>query len=616
MDYPYKCNLKVENIFGNQEVELTLYSGITVFVGENASGKTQTLKALRDYLKINLSNHKVRYLSSNRIGEMEQFRSKTNQYSYSADQFNVGDQRAKQVRHEIETASGDFFTMDDRKDVYIKVAERLSILFNRQIYIRWDSGNMKVFFEKTETEDEYSVAAEASGLVNVISILAALFDEDIQVLMIDEPEVSLHPQLQSYLLREIQKSVSRYGKTVIISTHSTQMIAFNSINDLSNLIFFTQKKTPIQIHPEIPELENRKLRDFLMRMSQVYKTGFFAKKVLLVEGASDLIICQFLSNRLELNIDVAGTQIIPVDGKGQFPIITKFFRLIGKEVVVLTDLDGFIDDNSIVDLFVQLPDAIKLANKHGSDNISEMIRSIKSRIAELANSNVDILKDIYEVHPYWLHRTNEEDEGKIVRRAIVGQLFRFEDDLLQKWPNASEWISLKTRLKFLFSVLEAVGCFVLQKGTIESYYLYAPTMTYTEKPSMAVDEIAELELQSSELICSKYGDIVRSLKYAAVTKVVDESFAVKKELLSELALVLGILSTVSNENEIYSIIKQSKGNSPSLFDYKIINDNGKKGVEVSLRSAIIDVEGLPFQIFADQNVNMVVNEHIRNRELQ
>lgn len=213
--------------FGEKEIEITLYSGFTTFIGANASGKTQTLKALRDYLKRSIGNEKVRYLSSNRIGGMEQYRSRGDQYSYSEDQFNIGDQRTKGARREIETAAGDFFTMDDRKDVYIKVAERLSVLFNRQIYIRWDAGNMKVFFEKTETEDEYSVVAEASGLVNVISILAALFDEDIRVLLIDEPEVSLHPQLQSYLLREIQKAVSNYEKTIIISTHSTEMISFN-----------------------------------------------------------------------------------------------------------------------------------------------------------------------------------------------------------------------------------------------------------------------------------------------------------------------------------------------------------------------------------------------------
>lgn len=133
MEYPKELKFKVNNIFGPEDIAITLYSGLTTFVGANGSGKTQTLKALRDYLKGQVGRDKVRYLSSNRIGAMEQYRSKVNQYIYTADSYSVGNQEAKKVRHEIETASGDFFTLDDRKDVYIKVAERLSVLFKRQI---------------------------------------------------------------------------------------------------------------------------------------------------------------------------------------------------------------------------------------------------------------------------------------------------------------------------------------------------------------------------------------------------------------------------------------------------------------------------------------------------
>lgn len=183
------------------------------------------------------------------------------------------------MRHEIETASGDFFTLDDRKDVYIKVAERLSVLFKRQIFIRWGAGNMKVFFGKSGSNSEYSVAVEASGLVNIISILAALFDETIEVLLIDEPEVSLHPQLQSYLFREMTLAAKEYNKTIIISTHSAQMIELHQAADLCNYVFFSDNELPKQIAPDAPELNNNKLKEFLLRMSLIYNEGFFAKKV-------------------------------------------------------------------------------------------------------------------------------------------------------------------------------------------------------------------------------------------------------------------------------------------------------------------------------------------------
>ena len=612
MKYPKPLNVKVENIFGDQDVQITLYSGLTIFVGTNASGKTQTLKKIRDIMRNEVGSNKVRYLSSNRIGNMEQYRSKIDQYTYTTDDYTFGDQATKRARLQIETACGDFFAMDERKDVFIKVSERLSVLFNRNIFIRWDAGQMKVFFGKTDSEQEYSVAAEASGLVNVISILAALFDESVEVLLIDEPEVSLHPQLQSYLLREMKNVVKKYNKTIIISTHSAEMIELNKASDLCNYIFFRKNTLPKQISPDAPELNSVKLKEFLLRMSLIYNEGFFAKKVLLIEGSSDMILCRYLCNRLDLNLDVAGSQIIPVEGKGQFPIITKLFRLIGKEVCVLTDLDGFTDDNSIINLFSELPEGTKIANDHGNENLQSMIREIKTKIDEVIRSTKDNMISIYSQHPYWINRDLEAGEDKIIRRALVAQLFTVDEDELLTWPDSQEWTSLKKRITVLLDILEELGCFILRKGAIESYYTFSPNTTFNGKPSAAAHEVSCWEEKSTEQIYEHFSDITRSLQFAALEKNVDESFAVKKELLSELALILGILPEVSTEKEILSCIKQSKGSVDSLFDYKIINENKRLGVEVSLKSEIIDVAGFPFKAFVGDNVNSLIDEKIHS----
>ena len=148
VDYPYSISVNVEGFFNNKPIKITLYSGLTTFVGTNASGKTKTLKAIRDALKGNLTGKKVRYLSSNRIGNMEEFRSRASHNYYNSKDFSFGSRGAKQYRHDIETSYGDFYTMDERKDICLKVAERLNILFQRNIYLHWDSGFMKVIMEK------------------------------------------------------------------------------------------------------------------------------------------------------------------------------------------------------------------------------------------------------------------------------------------------------------------------------------------------------------------------------------------------------------------------------------------------------------------------------------
>lgn len=616
MDYPYSATINVPNVFETQSINITLHSGLTTFVGPNGSGKTQTLKAFRDYLKGKIGHDKVRYLTSNRIGTMEVYRSKTDSYSRTIEQFNIGNQDQKRMRHQIETANGDFFTMDERKDVYIKVAERLSVLFDRQIYLRWDAGNLKVFVEKTASQKEYSVAAEASGLVNLISILAALFDESTKVLLIDEPEVSLHPQLQSYLLREIETAVEKYRKTVIISTHSAEMICLSNPTDLCNFVFFQEDgNLPIQVPPTAPELQGERLKEFLLRMGVIYKEAFFAKKVFLIEGSSDLIICHYLSNRFRFNLDVAGAQIIPVEGKGQFAVVAKLFRMIGKEIVVLTDLDGFTDDNSVVNLFFEIPKSVEIANNRGFGDFQEFVRNVKSALDRMIQTHKEIMSPIYQNHPYWINRDPEADENKIVRRAMVAMLFTENDNSIATWAACDEWRKMKVRLTTLFDSLEGLGCFVLRKGAVESYYLHSPNTTFNGKPSAAALETTELASDSDAQVQEKYSDLLRALQFTALDKTVDESFAVQKELLSELALILGILNEQTTEAQIISAIKQAKGINSSLFDYHIIKDNkdnARLGLEVSIKSNIISVTGFPFEIFKGDNVNQVVAAKVKS----
>lgn len=114
-----------------------------------------------------------------------------------------------------------------------------------------------------------------------------------------------------------------------MATHSTEMIAINKVNDLPNYVFFLDDgSAPKQIEPSDDVLKNKKLKELIIRMSQSYKSAFFSKRPLLVEGISDLILCNYFDNKYELNLGVAGTQIVPVEGKGQFPVTVKFMELI------------------------------------------------------------------------------------------------------------------------------------------------------------------------------------------------------------------------------------------------------------------------------------------------
>ncbi|MFW2608594.1 AAA family ATPase, partial [Aliarcobacter butzleri] len=80
-----------------------------------------------------------------------------------------------------------------------------------------------------------------SGLLHLVAMLSALYDDEVGCLLIDEPEVSLHPQLQSFLLSEIIKvagaNTEQGKKLIFISTHSTEFIELSSVEQLSCIVF-------------------------------------------------------------------------------------------------------------------------------------------------------------------------------------------------------------------------------------------------------------------------------------------------------------------------------------------------------------------------------------------
>ena len=194
----------------------------------------------------------------------------------------------------------------------------------------------------------------------------------------------------------------------------------------------------------------------------------------------------------------------------------------------------------------------------------------------------------------------------------MAELFSQKDEDILRWDDGKEWQALRARIDSVLKALEKAGCFVLRKGAIESYYQFANNAAYDEKPSNAVKEVEGMTSLSNDEVKMRYDVMVRALKSVAITEDVDESHAVRKELLSELALALEVVGNKQNATaeDVTSAIKQSKGLVNTLFKYDVVQEGGKAGLKVSSDAKTLKVKGMPFEIYFGENVNTKVRETV------
>lgn len=535
---------------------------------------------------------------------MEIYRSNYDQYDRKneADSTTHGNKYNLQYRHNIETINGDFYTLSARPDILIKVKERLQKLFKRSISIDWDSGELKVSFARLgKGNSYYSSGREASGLLHLVGILSAMYDDEIGVLLIDEPEVSLHPQLQAFLLKEISRvagtpNENNYQKIIVMATHSTEMIKILKADDLLSFIFCNDlKEDPIQIPNNAGELQNKSVKGLIARLGQEHKLTLFSKTPLLVEGPSDVIICNAIADRLYLNLEASGSQILPINGKQAMPETIKLLRLMGKEPTVLFDSDAFADGLELVTAYfnheVMRGKANLLVSRLGHNDILFWSKQVYDNFCQSVKDDWNSISEQASTIPNFSPSDNEE---KNKRRVVLCALFN-SNQLESKWE------LIKNQLNTLFEVFKECGLFILKKGTIESYYI-TPTESFDleKKVDKSVEESEAIIATLNEgQIYSAYQDVIDCLKFASRSEDIDESRAIRDELL---AFIAPIHARYAEGADLGMISRPS-----SIFTYQI-NEEGK--LEISMNSKVLDVQGFPIVLDKNDDVRKVVNNRL------
>lgn len=354
---------------------LTLREGPSIFIGKNNSGKSTVLDALFRFFRPTqeperYSDHKARIEIEMDLSEKDRTAlAKSGQQNIPEHVKLVlkGEEFFIKTEDETKPKSREFSQFLLTKTIRIAAIRDLDFVKMKKIFEEFKSGwprafklfslkfslffpeiktPSKLFQEKNNwietTVKEYgqprTIERLGLGFHHLFIILLYYFHPRYDVLLIDEPEIHLHPQMIKRLHDLFKENIAE--KQVLLTTHSPLFVQPESLDSVFRTVQDKFKGTHFHSlsrnYPNISRLEQELNADNCEM--------FFADRVLLVEGVSDRIFMRQLLYTFYPNSSL-DIKVIPVHGKENIDTYVELLKLFHIHYVVMLDRDAFLDKN-------------------------------------------------------------------------------------------------------------------------------------------------------------------------------------------------------------------------------------------------------------------------------
>lgn len=191
-----------------------------------------------------------------------------------------------------------------------------------------DADKLDLFFTPMDTfsfyksldlivkEGDFAISAQdmGEGMQNaiVLAILQA-FEETRRkgaILLIEEPEMFLHPQMQ----RSLYKTIREIGRTnqIIYTTHSPHFV---SVPEYDEVLLVRKFSDGTVARASSLPTNARRREKMVKELDPERNELFFARRLLLVEGDTEKLAFPVYAARLGLDLDREGATIVEVGGK-------------------------------------------------------------------------------------------------------------------------------------------------------------------------------------------------------------------------------------------------------------------------------------------------------------
>jgi len=209
------------------------------------------------------------------------------------------------IEESLKSAIGQNFAQGTRiqfsESEFSRIVEGLRVLFFPDLSVV----EANLFRSLSENSLGFNNLIYIASILAELTLASAARDEDtgyFQLLLIEEPEAHLHPQLQTRLLRYLSEVAKKNSVQVIVTTHSTVLA---SAVPIDSIIHIACAPDPVATQLSACGLPPNS-RNFIDRWLDVTKSNLlFARGLLFVEGIAEAIVVPELA-KVVLNAQPPG----------------------------------------------------------------------------------------------------------------------------------------------------------------------------------------------------------------------------------------------------------------------------------------------------------------------
>jgi predicted ATPase len=260
------------------------------------------------------------------------------------DQLDLEDETATALQA-FETAAQAFATSDPIESLALALAKRtgrilprvsrddVGIAFQRHVNFL-DLLTLLVRDRAREGAPWTQSSGTAQSLIFATAIeLAGRLERPL--LMLDEPELSLHPQAQ----RALMKSAFDEDVQVLASTHSAAIL---DRLDPRLIVRIARDGGSVHLRDTTAAATERDAQRIARHADPRIAESFFAERVILVEGASDRLALLSVADRRGHALDAEGVTVLSLEGNGLFKLMHEILgpRGFGIPIFGLCDADA------------------------------------------------------------------------------------------------------------------------------------------------------------------------------------------------------------------------------------------------------------------------------------